>query len=139
VPRRPRAASFREALAAHSRLHDLISYEAINTVNMMKVRVPPSTQQKAKDTTMKKSVLIAAAALLALGASGAYAQSPEHTTHHRWSHARERMAPYAHSMAFAPGGYRVFPGAVGDEAGNDANSMSGPNSANANAEGRTGD
>jgi hypothetical protein len=84
---------------------------------------------------MKKSVMITTAALLLLGASGATAQS----THHHWTHARERMAPYANSMAFAPGGYRAFPGAVGDEAGNDANSMGGPNSANANAEGRTGD
>lgn len=85
---------------------------------------------------MKKSVMIAAGALLVLGASAASAQS----THHRWSHARERMAPYSDSMAFAPGGgYRSFPGAVGDEAGNDANSMSGSNSAGANAEGRTGD
>jgi hypothetical protein len=89
---------------------------------------------------MKKSVMIAAVALLTLGASGAYAQSPDRPTHHRWTHARERMAPYANSMAWGPGGgyYRPFPGAVGDEGGDDANSMGGPNSANANAEGRTG-
>jgi hypothetical protein len=79
--------------------------------------------------------MITAAALLVMGASAAYAQSP----HHHWTHARERMAPHANSMAFAPGdGYRSFPGAVGDEAGNDANSMGGSNSAGANAEGRTG-
>jgi hypothetical protein len=87
---------------------------------------------------MKKSVMITAAALLVMGASGAYAQSPDSSIHHRWTHARERMAPHANSMAFAPGGYyRSFPGAVGDEGGDDANSMGGPNSANSNAEGRT--
>jgi hypothetical protein len=89
---------------------------------------------------MKKSIMITAAALLMMGASGAYAQSWDGSPHHRWTHARERMAPHANSMAFAPGGgYRSFPGAVGDEGGDNANSMSGPNSAGANAEGRTGD
>ena len=83
---------------------------------------------------MKKLVMITTAALLTMGASGAYAQS----THHHWKHARERIAPYSDSMAATPGGYyRSFPGAVGDEGGDDANSMSGPNSAGSNAEGRT--
>jgi hypothetical protein len=101
--------------------------------------VSPSNQTESKETDMKKSVMITAVALLMMGASGAYAQSSEGSPHHRWTHARERMAPHANSMALAPGGeYRSFPGAVGDEGGNDANSMGGPNSANANAEGRTG-
>jgi hypothetical protein len=109
-------------------------------LNSIAVRVPPSHQTKQKETNMKNPVMITTAALLILGASGAYAQSPEHPTHHRRTDARERMAPPADSMAWAPdSANRTFPGAVGDEAGNDANSMGGANSANANAEGRTGD
>jgi hypothetical protein len=89
---------------------------------------------------MKKSIMITATALLVLGGAGAaYAQSSDRPIHHRWTHARETMAPYANSMAFAPGGgYDRFPGAIGDLAGNDANSAGGANSAGSNAEGRTG-
>lgn len=88
---------------------------------------------------MKRSVLIATAALLVVSASGVYAQSPDSSAHHRWTHARERIAHHANSMTFVPdAGYRSVPGAVGDEAGDNANSLSGPNSADEAVEGRTG-
>jgi NADH:ubiquinone oxidoreductase subunit 5 (subunit L)/multisubunit Na+/H+ antiporter MnhA subunit len=73
---------------------------AITTVNMIPASRVAFPSNQSKETDMKKSVMITAAALLVMGASGAYAQSP----HHRWTHARERMAPHANAMAFAPGG-----------------------------------
>jgi hypothetical protein len=108
-------------------------------VNMVPVRVSPSSQTERKGRDMKKSVLITTAALLVVSASGVYAQSSDSSTHHRWTHARERIAPHANSMASAPdAGYRSVPGAVGDEAGDNANSLSGPDSADEAVEGRTG-
>jgi hypothetical protein len=88
---------------------------------------------------MKKLVLIATAALLVVCTSGVYAQSPDSSTNHRSKHAHERFAPHANSTSFAPdAGYRSFPGAVGSEAGDNADSLSGPNSADEAVEGRTG-
>jgi hypothetical protein len=86
---------------------------------------------------MKKTVLIVIATLAA-GLSSAYAQSPETSSNHHWKHSHEKIAQDADSFAFGSDvGYRSYPGSVGDEAGDSANSMSGPNDANNNAEGRS--